>query len=100
MEAKMKKLALFLLAAVSLLDSGSIATAQYYYGGGYYGGPDPYYRYRDGGYGGGYGYGSGGAIIGYNNFGQQEVWYPIGPHGRCPRGFTVQGGFCKQYRGY
>jgi hypothetical protein len=91
----MKKLALFLFATVSLLGSGSIATAQYYYGGGYYGGPDPYYRY-----GRGYGYGYGGAIIGRDNFGRQEVWYRVGPGGRCPRGFTVQDGFCKRYRGY
>ena len=98
----MKKLALFLFAAVSLLGSGSIATAQY--GGGYYGGPDPYYRprYDDGRYygGRGYGYGYGGAIIGSDSFGRQEVWYRVGPGGRCPRGFTVQDGFCKRYRGY
>jgi len=45
-EATMKKLALILFAATSLLGSGSIASAQYYYGGGYYGAPGPYYGYR------------------------------------------------------
>jgi len=90
----MKKLALFLVAVTSLLGSASISSAQYY-GGGYYGG-NPYY---DGGY---YrrGYGYGGAVIGQNNYGQPERWYPVGRHGTCPRGYSVQDGVCKRYRGY
>src|SRR5215467_5265647 len=98
----MKKFALVLFAATSLLGSGGIASAQYYYGGGYYGAPGPYYghRYYGGGYYGGRGYGYGGAIIGQNNYGQLERWYPIGRYGTCPRGFSVQDGVCKRYRGY
>ena len=52
----MKKFALILLAGASLLGTTGIASAQYYYGGGYYGRPGPYYgdpyrgRYYDGGY--------------------------------------------------
>ena len=80
----MKKLALILFAATSLLGSGSIASAQYY-GGGYYGAPGPGYRYYDGGYYGGRGYGYGGAMIGQNNYGQPERWYPVGRYGTCPR---------------
>ena len=95
-EATMKKFALVLFAATSLLGSGNIASAQYYYGGGYYGAPGPYYgyRYSDGGY-----Y-RGGAMLGYNNFGQPETWYPVRRGGRCPRGYSVQDGVCKLYRGY
>ena len=93
----MRKLALFLFAATSLLGSGSIASAQYYYGGGYYGAPGPYYG---GGYYGGRGYGYGGAIIGQNSYGQLERWHPVGQYGTCPRGFSVQDGVCKRYRGY
>jgi hypothetical protein len=98
----MKKLALLLLAVTSLLGFGSIASAQYYYGGGYYGAPSPYYGnpYHDGGYYRGRGYGYGGAIIGQNNYGQLERWYPVGRGGICPRGYTVQDGVCKRYRGY
>ena len=96
-EATMRKLALFLFAATSLLGCGSIASAQYYYGGGYYGAPGPYYG---GGYYGGRGYGYGGAIIGQNSYGQLERWYPVGRYGTCPRGFSVQDGVCKRYRGY
>jgi hypothetical protein len=95
----MKKLALTLLAAASLLGTAGIASAQYYYGGGYdpyYRGgsyPGPYYRdyYGDRGYyrgGGYYGRRSGrGCVVGGR-------WYP------CPCGFTVQDGVCKPYRGY
>jgi hypothetical protein len=28
------------------------------------------------------------------------VWYPVRWGGRCPRGYTVQDGVCKLYRGY
>jgi hypothetical protein len=92
----MKKFALILLAAASLLGTTGIASAQWYggYGGGYYGGPDPYYReryreryydyddryYRRRHYRRGYGYG-----YGYN---------PCGP------GWSLQDGICKPYRGY
>ena len=92
----MKKLALILVAGASLLGTSGIASAQYYYGGGgYYGRPyygDPYYPRR--------GYGYGGAIVGYDSFGRQELYYPVGRGGRCPRGYSVQSGLCKPYRGY
>ena len=103
---KMKKLALIMLAAASLLATAGLAPAQYYYGGGYYypgyryGYPGQYYRYYHGGYYRGRGYGYGGAIIGHNSWGQPEVWYPVRWGGRCPRGYTVQDGVCKLYRGY
>lgn len=86
----MKKLALILLAAASLLGTADIASAQWY-GGGYYGGPDPYWRHRyrerhydyDDRY--------------YRRRGQRNV----DCYGRvCPRGFTVQDCVCKPYRGY
>jgi hypothetical protein len=42
------------------------------------------------------------AIAGQNSFGDPEVWFR--PHygygATCPRGFTVQDGVCKRYRGY
>jgi hypothetical protein len=56
---------------------------------------DPYGRCHYGGYGHGYGYGRG---YGYGG--------PVNPDphctyaGCCPRGWTVQGGVCKPYRGY
>jgi hypothetical protein len=93
----MKKLALILLAAASLVGTAGVASAQY--GGGYYyGGPDPYYRprYRERYYGG---Y-AGGPIVGYDVYGRQELYYPVGPGGRCPRHYTIQSGLCKPYRGY
>src|SRR5215510_5933551 len=65
-----------------------------------YGYPGQYYRYYDGGYYRGRGYGYGGGIIGYNSWGQREVWYQVSRSGRCPRGYTVQDGVCKLYRGY
>ena len=104
----MKTLALLLLAAASLVGTAGAASAQY--GGYYYGGPDPYYRhqYRERYYGDddryyrrGYGYyGGEGAIIGQDVYGRQELYYPVGPGGRCPRHYTVQDGLCKPYRGY
>jgi hypothetical protein len=101
----MKKLALILLAAASLVGTAGVASAQWY-GGGYYGGPDPYYRHRyreqyydrqGYGYYGGYG---GGAIVGYDIYGRQELYYRVGRGGRCPRHYTVQDGLCKPYRGF
>jgi hypothetical protein len=41
-----------------------------------------------------------GAMLGYNSFGQPETWYPVRRGGRCPRGYSVQDGVCKLYRGY
>lgn len=94
-EDEMKKLAFILLTAASLVGTAGVASAQYgggsYYGGG---GPGPYYgdRYReryydydDGYYRGGRGY------------------YPPGRYrtvNGCQRGWTVQDGLCKPYRGY
>ena len=90
----MKKLAFILLAAASLVWTAGVASAQWYGGGPYYGGgPGPYYgdRYReryyddDRYYRGGRGY------------------YPPGRYrtsNGCQRGWTVQDGLCKPYRGY
>ena len=102
----MKKFALILLAGASLLGTTGIASAQYYYGGGYYGRPGPYYgdpyrgRYYDGGYYQRRGYAYSGAIVGQDRYGRQELYYPVGRGGRCPRYYTVQDGLCKPYRGY
>jgi hypothetical protein len=108
----MKKLALIMMATASLVATVGTASAQYYYGGGYYN-PNPYYggrRYYDDGYyprrGYGYrGYAYGGPIYGSDSRGRPEIWYQVGPRGRCPRGYTVQedwrlGDVCKLYRGY
>ena len=86
----MKKLALVLLAAVSLLGTAGIASAQWYGGGYYSGGPNPYYRerYRERYYD---------DDRHYRRRGQRHV----DCYGRvCPRGFTVQDCVCKPYRGY
>src|SRR5262249_61263712 len=103
----MKKLAFIMLAAVSLLATAGIASAQYYYGGGYYypyyrdGYPGQFYRrYYHGGYYRGLGYGYRGAIIGYNSWGQREVWYQVSRSGGGPRGDTIQNGGRQLYRGY
>ena len=93
----MKKLALILLAAASLVGTEGVASAQY--GGGYYsGGPYPYYR--DGGYYRRPGYYGGYAIVGQDRYGRQELYYPVGRGGRCPRHYSIQDGLCKPYRGY
>jgi hypothetical protein len=100
-EAKMKKLALILLAAASLVGAAGVASAQY--GGGYYsGGPGPYYgdRYReryyddDGRY-----YGRRYYRRGYG-YPVAACYYVYGRRICCPGGFTVQDGVCKPYRGY
>jgi hypothetical protein len=102
----MKRLTLLLLAAASLVGTAGTASAQWYGGGYYYGGSDPYYRqryreryYDDDRY---YrrGYGPGGAIVGQDIYGRQELYYGVGPGGRCPPRYTVQDGLCKPYRGY
>lgn len=54
-------------------------------------------------YGGGRSYG-GGAVQAQDSFGNPEVWFrpAFGPNGPycVQRGFTVQDGWCKRYRGY
>ena len=90
----MKKLAPILLAAASLVGTAGVALAQWYgggpyYGGGYYGG-GPYYgdRYRERYYDGDYRY---------------RGYYPPGRYrtfNGCQRGWTVQDGLCKPYRGF
>jgi|SRR5215813_7335988 len=100
----MNRLALILLAALALVGTAGVASAQY--GGGYYyGGPDYRYQYRERYYDdddryyrrryhrGGYGsYGSGlPSPACYNYYGRRIC---------CPGGFTVQDGVCKPYRGY
>lgn len=101
----MTKRALILLAAAAFVGTTGQASAQY--GGGYYG-PGPYYgdRYRDryydddGRYYRPRGYGYGGAIVGRDRYGREQLYYPVGPGGRCPRHYTIQDGLCKPYRGY
>ena len=87
----MKKLAFITLAAASLVGTAGVASAQWY-GGGYYYGGRPYYgdpyRYR-------YYYGDD-----YRYYGG---YYPPGRYrtrNGCQRGWTVQDGLCKPYRGY
>ena len=86
----MKKLALILLAAGSLMGTASIASAQWYGGGGYYG--DRYYgdRYRERYY------------DDDRYYRRRHIpSYRVDCYGRvCPRGFTVQDCVCKPYRGY
>jgi hypothetical protein len=86
----MKKLALIVLAAASLVGTAGVASAQGY-GGGYYG--DRYYgdRYRQ-------------------RYYDDDRYYrrrdsrgsrAVDCYGRvCPRGFSVQDCVCKPYRGY
>ena len=100
--AAVRKLALILLAAASLVGTAGVASAQWYGGGYYSGSPGPYYgeeRYNDDRYYQRRGYGYGGAILGYDSYGRQQAYYPVGRGGRCPRGYTVQDGLCKPYRG-
>jgi hypothetical protein len=89
----MKNLVFVLLAIAALIGSIGAASAQYgpYYGPGYYGPrPSPYYReryydYDDGYYRGG---------RGYYPPGRYRTW------NGCQRGWTVQDGVCKPYRGF
>jgi len=88
----MKKLAFILLAAASVVGKVDIAAAQYG-GGPYMGGPGPYYgdRYRERDY--------------YydNRYRNGRGYYPPGRYrtvNGCQRGWTVQDGLCKPYRGY
>jgi hypothetical protein len=91
----MKKIALIVLAAASLVGTAGVASAQGYYGGGpYYGAPGPYYgdRYRERYYDNDERYYRGG-----------RGYYPPGRYrtvNGCQRGWTVQDGLCKPYRGY
>lgn len=89
----MKKLALILLAAASLLGTVGIASAQWY-GGGYYPGdpnrmPNPYYRerYREQYYDDDRYYRRRHYRRGYN-------------YNPCGEGWSLQDGRCKPYRGY
>lgn len=96
----MKKRAFILLIAASLVGTTGVAWAQYrgpYYGPGagpYYGpGPGPYYgeRYRERNYDYDDGYYREGR--GYYPPGRYRTW------NGCQRGWTVQDGLCKPYRG-
>jgi hypothetical protein len=88
----MNKLALVLLAAASLVGTADVASAQWYGGGYYYGGPDPYYRHR---YRERYYYGDDYRYYGgYYPPGRYRTW------NGCQRGWTVQDGLCKPYRGF
>ncbi len=99
----MRHIAIALVAAVLGLAAGltsfaSTASAQYYYyDRGYYPPPPPpYYRERPRYYGAP---GGGGWRPAYVDRHGQQTFVPR-PGGRCPRGYTVQDGVCKPYRGY
>jgi hypothetical protein len=87
-------------ATLSTICMASVASAQYY---------DPYYRgyYRPPPppppYYGGPRYAPPSPYRGwqpaYVDRHGQQAFYPR-PGGRCPRGYTVQDGVCKPYRGY
>jgi hypothetical protein len=88
----LKKLALLLLAAASLLGIGGVASAQWYGGGPYYGpGPDYRYRYRERYYDDRY-------------YGRDQRYHAPsrrwGTWNGCAPHYTVQDGLCKPYRGY
>jgi len=84
----MKKLALILLAAVSLIGTVGLASAQY--GGGYYGpGPDYGERYRQRYYSDDDRY--------YRRRYSQGRGYRT--WNGCPPNWTIQDGRCKPYRG-
>jgi hypothetical protein len=88
---------------VSTLCAAGVADAQYYYyDRGYYPPPPPppYYggRYYDGPrYAPAPSYG--GWRPAYVDRHGQQTYYP-GRRGSCPRGYTVQDGVCKPYRGF
>lgn len=105
----MHRLLVALTVTAAAISATATAHAQYYdpyyRGGGYYSPPPPppptYGRRYDGpGYGPppGYGYRYRNAPAYVDRHGQQ-TYYP-GPRGQCPRGYTVQDGVCKPYRGY
>ncbi len=83
----MKKLSLVLLALASLLGTAGVASAQYYYGGGYYYDHPRYYHHRD-------------YDHDYDDYRWRHRYWRYRHHNPCPRGFTVQDGVCKPYRGY
>jgi len=85
----MRKLALIVLAAASVMGTANVASAQYW--GGYYDGPPRHHHrhyhrhYRDYGYDRGY---------------RGDRHYRQGRSGNgCPPGYTVQDGRCKPYTG-
>jgi hypothetical protein len=88
----MKKIALILVAAASLLGTAGVASAQWYGGGYYSGGPDPYYRdrYRE-------------RYYDYDDrydrrrHHRDRRGYSYNP---CGEGWSLQDGRCKPYRGY
>jgi hypothetical protein len=89
----MKKLALIVLAAASLVGTAGVASAQWYGGGYYSGGPGPYYgdpyrqRYYD--------------DDRYYRRRYSRGSRAVDCYGRvCPWGFSVQDCVCKPYRGY
>ena len=87
----MKKLALILMAGAALVGTVGAASAQYYYQGVYYG------PYAGDGWYPRLGYGPG--FYAYRG-GGPEIRYRVGRAGGCPRGYSIQDGVCKLYRGY
>jgi len=87
----MKKLALILLAAGSLIGTAGPTSAQMY-GGGYYGEPGPYYRdrYRERYY-------SDEDRYDRRRYSQGRAYRTWNG---CPPHYTIQDGVCKPYRGY
>jgi hypothetical protein len=89
---------------VSTLCAAGVADAQYYYyDRGYYPPPPPPPPYYGGRYYDGPRYAPapsyGGWRPAYVDRHGQQTYYP-GRRGSCPRGYTVQDGVCKPYRGF
>jgi hypothetical protein len=90
----MKRVALAVLTAATLVGTAGAASAQYWGGGGYYeDGPGPYYRppYRD------------------RYYDEDDRYYRREDYRErrgyrtgngCPPHYTIQDGVCKPYRGY
>ncbi len=99
---KMKRLLLLLpVLATALLGAMGIASAQYYYGPGYYEPPPPppppYYRHRY--YERDYDEPRYYRRDEWRYVYERERYARPGPGGKCPRGYSVQDGFCKPYTG-
>jgi hypothetical protein len=94
--AMLRSLIALMTLAATLAGTALPAAAQYYdpYYRGYYPPPPPPPSY----YYEGPRYAPGGWRPAYVDRHGVQTYYPR--HGRCPRGYTVQDGVCKPYRGY
>jgi hypothetical protein len=90
----MKKFALILLAAVSLVGTVGAASAQWYGGGGYYDDHGPSYRHR---YRERYYDDDNDRYYRRRYYGERRGYRTLNG---CPPHYTIQDGECKPYRGY